>query len=101
MFKVIRESLASKKRRARRIVALLKQIYPQARCSLNFKNPLQLLVATRLSAQCTDKRVNQITPALFRKYKTAEDFAKASQSQLERMVKSTGFFRGKTKSIRM
>ena len=101
MFKVIREDSASKKRRTRKIVDLLKKIYPQARCSLNFKTPLQLLVATRLSAQCTDKRVNQITPALFRRYKTVEDFAVASQADLERMIKSTGFFRGKAKSIRM
>ncbi len=100
MFKVIREDFANKARRARKIVTLLKKIYPQARCSLNFKNPLQLLVATRLSAQCTDERVNQVTPTLFQKYRKAEDFARASQFELEKMIRSTGFFRAKAKSIR-
>ena len=101
MFKTIRESFDKKKGRALRIISLLKIEYPSARCSLNFENPLQLLVATRLSAQCTDERVNLVTPALFKKYKTAEDFARASQAELQRMVKSTGFFRGKARSIRL
>ena len=101
MFKTIRESFDKKKRRALRIISLIKQEYPQARCSLNFDNPLQLLVATRLSAQCTDERVNLVTPALFKKYKSAKDLAKASQSELQKMIRSTGFFRGKAKSIRM
>ena len=101
MFKTIREGFNKKKGRALRIISFLKKEYPQARCSLNFDNPLQLLVATRLSAQCTDERVNLVTPALFKKYKTSEDFARASQAELQRMVKSTGFFRGKAKSIRM
>ena len=101
MFKVIRESFDKKKGRAFRIISLLKKKYPQACCSLNFENPLQLLAATRLSAQCTDERVNLVTPALFKKYKNAKDYADASQSELEKMIRSTGFFRGKAKSIRM
>lgn len=101
MFKTIRESFDRKRGRAYKIILLLKREYPQARCSLKFENPLQLLVATRLSAQCTDERVNLVTPALFKKYKSAKDFAKASQSDLEKMIRSTGFFRGKAKSIRM
>jgi len=101
MFKVIRESFDKKKGRALRIISLLKKEYPQARCSLDFQNPLQLLVATRLSAQCTDERVNLVTPALFKKFKSAKDFAKAPQSELEKMIKSTGFFRAKAKSIRL
>jgi endonuclease-3 len=101
MFKTIRESFDKKKGRVLKIISLLKEEYPQARCSLNFENPLQLLVATRLSAQCTDERVNLVTPALFKKYKTTEDFARASQSELEKMIRSTGFFRAKAKSIRL
>src|SRR4030067_2918995 len=101
MFKTIRESFDKKEGRALRMISLLKKKYPQARCSLIFENPLQLLVATRLSAQCTDERVNLVTPALFKKNKSAKDFAKASQSELEKMIRSTGFFRGKAKSIRM
>src|SRR2546422_7414933 len=76
------------------------QVYPGARCELDFKNPLQLLIATILSAQCTDKRVNMVTPSLFAKYKTAADYAHAPQAELERAIQPTGFFRNKTKSIR-
>lgn len=86
-----------------RVAQLLKvfpRVYPGARCELDFKNPLQLLIATILSAQCTDKRVNLVTPALFAKYKTAADYARAPQAELERAIQSTGFFRNKTKSIR-
>ena len=68
---------------------------------MDFKDPWQLLVATRLSAQCTDERVNLITPELFRRYKRVENFAKATQTELEKLIKSTGFFRGKAKSLRM
>lgn len=86
-----------------RVAALVKalpKVYPDAHCELNFRNPLELLVATILSAQCTDKRVNAVTPALFAKYPKAADYAKASPATLEKMVRSTGFFRSKTKSIR-
>ena len=76
------------------------KVYPDAHCELDFKNPLELLIATILSAQCTDKRVNMVTPALFKKYRTAADYAKAPQLELERAIRSTGFFRNKTKSIR-
>jgi len=76
------------------------QVYPGARCELDFRNPLELLVATILSAQCTDKRVNMVTPALFKKYPTAKDYASAPQAGLEKAIKSTGFFRNKAKSIR-
>jgi endonuclease-3 len=100
MFSAIREDGHTKKKRARSIVSVLKKEYPGAHCSLNFRSPWQLLVATRLSAQCTDERVNRVTPELFRKYKTPKDFAVVSQKELERDVKSTGFFRGKARSIR-
>ena len=101
MFKFIRESLPLKQPRAKRIISRLKKDYPRAGCSLDFKDPWQLLVATRLSAQCTDERVNLITPELFRRYKRVENFAKATQTELEKLIKSTGFFRGKAKSLRM
>jgi len=87
------------KQRARKIVALLKKTYPDARCSLNYSNPLELLVATILSAQCTDERVNIVTPDLFRKYRTAEDYSNAPQGELEQDIRSTGFFRNKAKAI--
>jgi endonuclease III len=86
-----------------RVGELLKswpRIYPTAHCELNFRNPLQLLVATILSAQSTDKRVNIVTPALFRKYRTARDYADAPIAELENTIKSTGFYRNKAKSIR-
>lgn len=82
------------------IYKILKQSYPKVRCELDFKNPLQLLVATVLSAQCTDKRVNQVTPALFNKYKNAHDFANANIFELEELIRSTGFFRTKAKHIK-
>ncbi len=78
---------------------LLKLAYPHAKCSLNSKNAWQLLVATILSAQCTDKRVNMVTPLLFAKYKTVEDFAKVSKSDVEKLIRSTGFYKNKTKNI--
>ena len=77
----------------------LKEKYPDALCSLESDNPLQLLIATRLSAQCTDARVNLVTPALFEKYETAEDFANADVSDIERLIHSCGFFREKAKDI--
>jgi endonuclease-3 len=91
---------AAAKRHAAKIAKLLAAAYPDARCSLDFPSPLELLVATILSAQCTDVRVNQVTKTLFRKYPTAAHYAKASQSELERDIQSTGFFRNKAKNIR-
>jgi len=86
--------------RVRQLVKVWPQVYPRARCELDFRNPLELLVATILSAQCTDKRVNMVTPSLFKKYRTAADYANAPQAELENAIRSTGFFRSKTKSIR-
>jgi endonuclease III len=85
--------------RAARIFARLEQHYPDAKCALEFRNPLQLLIATILSAQSTDKTVNTITPALFRKYRTAREFADSSTSDLEKLIHSSGFFRNKAKNI--
>ena len=86
-----------------RVAALVKalpKVYPNAHCELDFGNPLELLVATILSAQCTDKRVNAVTPALFARFRSAADYAKASPATLEKMIRTTGFFRSKTKSLR-
>jgi endonuclease-3 len=88
------------KRRVGRLVKLLKKEYPEARCSLEHANALELLVATILSAQCTDERVNVVTSSLFRKYRTWEDYASAPSAELENDIRSTGFFRNKAKSIR-
>ena len=86
-------------RRARRINRELALIHPDAHCELNFSNPLELAVATILSAQCTDVRVNMVTPALFAKYKTAADYAAADRAELEQLIASTGFFRNKAANI--
>jgi len=86
-------------RRARRMHRILADRYPDARCELDFTTPLQLLVATILSAQCTDVRVNLVTPALFARYPTALDYAQADRAELEAMIQSTGFFRAKASSI--
>ena len=86
--------------RAKQLIKIWPKVYPDAHTELNFRNPLQLLVATILSAQCTDKRVNMVTPALFKKYRTAKEYADAPQAEFENAIKSTGFFRSKTKSIR-
>ena len=86
--------------RVAQLVEVLPDVYPGAHCELNFRSPLELLVATILSAQCTDKRVNLVTPALFKKYRTAKDYAAARSETLEGQIRSTGFFRSKTKSIR-
>lgn len=94
------ESKAKLIARAAGLVELLKKTYPGAKCSLDFKTPHQLLVATILSAQCTDERVNKVTPGLFEKYRNPEDFAKVSQEELENDIRSTGFFRNKAKAIR-
>ena len=95
-----RESHAVKLERTQKILSVLKRVYPDAHCELNFSNPLQLLVATILSAQCTDKRVNLVTAELFKKYKTAKDFADAPLANIEEAVKTTGFFRNKAKNIK-
>jgi endonuclease-3 len=87
------------KDRIEEIVKALKKAYPLSKTALNFESPLQILVATILSAQCTDEQVNKVTPALFRKYKSALDFAQADPDILEEEIRSTGFFRNKTKSI--
>ena len=86
--------------RANQLVEALPRVYPEAHCELDFKTPLQLLIATILSAQCTDKRVNMVTPTLFARYRTAADYARAKPAELEKLIQSTGFFRSKTKSIR-
>jgi endonuclease-3 len=86
-------------RRARTINRALTELYPDAHCELDFTTPLELLVATILSAQCTDKRVNMVTPVLFAKYPTAADYAGADRAEVEAIIVSTGFFRAKTTSI--
>ncbi|UCD25522.1 MAG: endonuclease III [Gemmatimonadota bacterium] len=91
--------MKSAKDRIKPIIRRLKKRYPQAMCSLTHRDPLQLLVATILSAQCTDERVNIVTKTLFREYETAEDFANANPEVFEEQIRSTGFFRNKTKSI--
>jgi endonuclease-3 len=93
------EPLEALKKRTREIIRKLKQAYPDAKCSLNHSNPFELLVATILSAQCTDERVNIVTADLFRKYRKPEDYLKVSPRELEKDIQSTGFFRNKTKSI--
>ncbi|UCF00228.1 MAG: endonuclease III [Planctomycetota bacterium] len=86
--------------RIRKILPLLKKIYPQAKTALRFTNPLELLIATILSAQCTDARVNMVTKEVFRKYRTAKDWAKADLKEIESDIKSTGFYRNKAISIK-
>ncbi len=81
------------------ILSVLENAYPRSRTSLQYKNPLQILIATILSAQCTDAKVNEITPSLFKKYPTVKDFAEAEREKLEHEIHSTGFYRNKTKSI--
>jgi endonuclease-3 len=88
------------KQRAKKIIGVLGKEYPDAKTALHFSNPLELLVATVLSAQCTDERVNKVTQALFRKYRTAEDYAGADLAALEEDVRPTGFYRNKAKAIK-
>lgn len=95
-----RESKEAKAARVKRIIAGLARTYPDAHCELDHGNPLQLLVATILSAQCTDKRVNLVTPGLFQRYPTAADYARAPLGELEQAIKTTGFFRNKAKSLK-
>jgi endonuclease-3 len=91
---------AAERQRAAEIVARLRAAYPDARCSLDFSTPLELLIATVLSAQCTDERVNQVTKTLFRKYRTAADYVAAQPEALEQDIKQTGFYRNKAKHLR-
>jgi endonuclease-3 len=85
--------------RVKKILAGLAKLYPDAKCALQYENPLQLLIATILSAQCTDVRVNLVTPALFARYRTATDYATAEPRELETAIQSTGFFRNKARNI--
>ena len=89
----------TKKERALKAVAILKEVYPEAICSLTAENPFELLVAVRLSAQCTDARVNLVTPALFAKYRTLDEYANAELTEVEDLIKSCGFYHDKAKSI--
>jgi endonuclease-3 len=95
-----RETAAAKARRVAALIEALRRTYPEAHCELNYTNPLELLVATILSAQCTDQRVNQVTADLFRRYRTAADYANAPPGELEQTIKSTGFYRNKARSLR-
>jgi endonuclease-3 len=94
-----RESRDELKKRVREVIRRLKRVYPDAKCSLNHSNAFELLIATILSAQCTDERVNIVTANLFRKYRQPEDYLKVPARELEKDIQSTGFFRNKTKSI--
>jgi endonuclease-3 len=94
-----RETLEARKARLKKIITALDRTYPEAHCELNHADPLELLVATILSAQCTDKRVNLVTKELFEKYRSAADFSNAPLAELEQAVKTTGFFRNKAKNI--
>ncbi|MFY9552860.1 MAG: endonuclease III [Thermoanaerobaculia bacterium] len=95
-----KETFEEKKRRATLVFRRLKAAYPEAKCALDHRSALELLVATILSAQCTDVRVNLVTPSLFAKYKTAADYARSPRGVLEREIRSTGFFNSKAKSLR-
>ena len=96
----VRNSKSNLTRRTKKIIQKLRRASPTAHCALHHRNPLQLLVATILSAQCTDERVNKVTPTLFRKYRPAVEFAAAPPGELEAIIRSTGFFRNKARSIR-
>jgi endonuclease-3 len=98
--KTARETAQERLRRTRLLLRLLRQAYPGSRCALGHETPLELLVATILSAQCTDKRVNEVTPGLFRRYPSARHYAEAALGELEREVQSTGFFRNKARSLK-
>ena len=94
-----RESFQDRQKRTKQILAQLRKTYPDAHCELIFSNPLELLIATILSAQCTDKRVNIVTAQLFKKYRSARDFADAPLADIEEAIRTTGFFRNKAKNI--
>jgi endonuclease-3 len=95
-----KESRAARRRRTKTLFERLERQYPDARCALDRGSPLELLVATILSAQCTDARVNQVTPSLFRRYPTAADYATAALPELEELVRTTGFFRNKARALK-
>jgi len=94
------ETESEKRKRVLKIIELLEKEYPKAKTALHYSSPLEILVATILSAQCTDKRVNMVTESLFKKYKTAEDYANADLAELEQDIRSTGFYRNKAKNIK-
>lgn len=89
----------TKKQRVQKVIELLKAEYPEVKCALNYKNPHEMLIAVRLSAQCTDKRVNLVTPALFERYQSIEDFANAKVSEVEKIIRSCGLFHTKAQDI--
>lgn len=95
----MKESFTKKKERVEKLITRFKKTYPDAHCELRYDNPLELLVATVLSAQCTDKRVNIVTESLFKKYRKAADYANAPAPELEEMIRSTGFYKNKAKNI--
>lgn len=95
-----KETASARCERTQKIISVLKRTYPDAHCELNFANPLELLIATILSAQCTDKRVNLVTKELFKKYRSAQDFAEAPLTDIEAAVKTTGFFHNKAKNLK-
>ncbi|MGH2412662.1 MAG: endonuclease III domain-containing protein, partial [Microcystaceae cyanobacterium] len=90
---------ATKQQKSLEVLILLKRLYPDATCTLNYETPVQLLVATILSAQCTDERVNQVTPALFKRFPDAPSLANTQREELETLIRSTGFYRNKAKNI--
>jgi len=94
-----RESLPARTARLQKVIAGLQKAYPEAHCELNYRTPLELLIATILSAQCTDKQVNLVTPDLFKRYPTAQAYAAAERGELEKAISRLGFFRNKAKSI--
>ena len=94
-----KESLENKRKRVLKVIKGLRRAYPDARCALYFRNPLELLIATILSAQCTDKRVNMVTPSLFERFTSVDDFANADVPEIEEYLKTTGFYRNKAKNI--
>jgi len=100
IIRVPRESFEIKKARAQKIIAALRKVYPEAHCELNFSNPLELLVATILSAQCTDVQVNKATPELFKRYRTARDYAESTPEEIDRYVQRINLHWGKAKNIR-
>lgn len=93
------ENITQKKERALKIIGIFHQVYVDADCTLEYKSPLELLIATQLAAQCTDARVNTVTPALFKRYPTVHDFANADFEELSALIRPTGFFRNKAKNI--
>ncbi|MEM3440247.1 MAG: endonuclease III [Candidatus Bathyarchaeia archaeon] len=93
-------AISAKRERAEELLSILEREYPNARIALNYSNPLELLIATMLSAQCTDERVNKVTKELFKKYRTAEDYANADLSELEAMIRPTGFYRAKARNLK-